>query len=262
MARSMYDDLRQLQPRLLVAALRREALRPYSYLVPLRWFIGIGWLRSAAEKLFDPAWHSGEVLRDFLGSEAVLGAASFPEFGRLVQTVVEPSAPLVSGVVLALQLVCGAGILVGSLTNAALLMGIGMNFVFMLAGVPNPSAFYVLIQLVLFTANTGAIIGFDGRVAARERSLLVAARAHHVTPRRQDRWWLGGLSVMFFILSVYSFAHASDFSAAGSVTDPAMVLGLVAALGGLMLFMGCLRPDTSIVVDLSERLASLQSARH
>jgi len=32
---------------------------------------------------------------------------------------------------------------------------------FLLAGAPNPSAFYVVIQVVLFLSNTGAILGFD-----------------------------------------------------------------------------------------------------
>lgn len=258
MARSMYDDLRQLRPRLLVAALRREALRPNAYLVPVRLFIGIGWLRSAAEKLFDPAWHSGEALRDFLGSEAVRGAASFPEFGRLIQAVVEPSAPLVSGLVLALQLVCGAGILVGTFTNAALLIGIGLNLAFMAAGAPNPSAFYILLQVVLFVSNAGAIFGFDGRAMARPRSVLIAARADQRVLNRADRWSIVGLCGLFMAISSFSLAHGIDFSPAGSVTDPALVMGLVTGLVAMMLLLVALRPVTTVVVDLTERLARLE----
>lgn len=239
---------------------RREALRADAYLVPIRWFIGIGWLRSAAEKLFDPAWHDGDVLRDFLGAQAMQGLAAFPEFGTFLQTVVEPSAPLVSGLVLALQLICGAGILVGTFTNAALLIGMGMNLAFMLAGVPNPSAFYLLIQSVLFAANAGAIMGFDGRMLARERSLLIAARSADRVPRRMDRWCLGMLSGLLVVISIYSLAHGTDFSAAGAVSDPALVLGLVTALAGLLMFVTSLRPYTTLVVDLSERLANRQLA--
>jgi len=241
-----------------LASLRRDSLRANAYLVPIRWFIGIGWLRSAFEKLFDPAWHDGDVLRQFLATEGGRGAAAFPELGQLIQSVIEPSAPLVSGLVLALQLVCGAGILVGTFTNAALLIGIGMNVAFMVAGAPNPSAFYVLIQFVLFSANAGAIMGFDGRPTAKRRSPLVAARAEQRDPNRTDRWSLGALVGLLFVISLYSFAHGNDFSPAGSVTDPALVLGLVTALAGAMLFIVVVRPGTTMVVDLSERLAKLE----
>jgi len=241
-----------------LAALRRDMLRANAYLVPIRWFIGVGWLRSALEKLFDPAWHEGDVLRTFLATEGERGALAFPEIGQFVQSVVEPSAPLVAGLVLALQLLCGAGILVGTFTNAALLIGIGMNLGFMAAGAPNPSAFYILIQLVLFVSNAGAIIGFDGRAIARRRSLLIAARADQSDVDRPDRWSLAVLSCVFGVISSFGFAHGTDFSPAGSVTDPALVMGLVTALAALMLLLVALRPSTTVVVDLTERLARLE----
>ena len=244
---------------------QRAARRPNAYLVPLRWFIGIGWLRATAEKLVDPSWHNGEAIRAFVGS--VNRAGVFPEFETFLHSVVVPAAPLVAWLVIALQLYCGAGILLGRSTNAALLTGIGLNLTFMLGGVPNPSAFYVLIQLVLFCAGAGAIMGFDGRVAAPNRSLLVAARSDNKTSHASDRWWLGGLASVLLTISAYSFAHGRDFSPAGSVGDPALVLGTVAALGGLIFFISALRLPTAFELDLSDeldlsgRLADLDSAR-
>jgi thiosulfate dehydrogenase (quinone) large subunit len=239
-------------------ALRRDTLHANAYLLPVRWFIGIGWLRSAVEKLLDPAWHDGDVLLTFLATEGERGALAFPELGQFVQSVVEPSAPLVAGFVLALQLLCGAGILVGTFTNAALLIGIGMNLSFMAAGAPNPSAFYILIQLVLFLSNVGAIVGFDGRALARRRSLLIAARAQQSDVDRADRWSLGVLCCVFAVISSFAFAHGTDFSPAGSVTDPAVVMGLVTALAALMVLLVALRPATTVLVDLTERLARLE----
>ncbi len=241
-----------------LAALRRDTLRGNAYLVPIRWFIGVGWLRSAAEKLFDPAWHEGDVLLTFLATEGERGALAFPEIGQFVQSVVVPSAPLVAGLVLALQLLCGAGILVGTFTNAALLVGIGMNLGFMVAGAPNPSAFYILIQVVLFVSNAGAIIGFDGRAIARRRSLLIAARAEQEDVDRADRWSLGLLCCVFAGISLFGFAHGVDFSPSGSVTDPALVMGLVTALASLTMLLVTLRRGTTVVVDLTERLARLE----
>ena len=243
-----------------LVGLQQEALRSDAYLVPLRWFLGIGWLRAAVEKLIDPAWYSGDVLRDFLGN-ATSGAVVFPAFETVLQTVIEPAAPLVSWLLVALQLACGMGILLGSLTNAALLTGIGMNLAFMMAGVPNPSAFYVLIQLVLFNADAGAIIGFDGRALAPDRSLPIAAQGEHRRPNHKDRWWLGGLVGALLVMSTYAFAHGTDFTPAGSVKDPALVLGMVTGLGALMCLISLMRPAPTFELNLSERLAKLENRR-
>ncbi|HUP18086.1 MAG TPA: hypothetical protein VM848_18805 [Acidimicrobiia bacterium] len=233
-------------------SLQREARRPTAYLVPLRWFIGIGWLRASAEKLVDPTWHNGEAIRAFVENAARPGA--FPEFETFLHSIVEPAAPVIAWVVVALQLYCGAGILLGRSTNAALLTGIGMNLTFMLAGVPNPSAFYVLIQLILFSAGAGAIMGFDGRATAPNRSLLIAARADNTASRPNDRWWLGGLASVLLAVSAYSFGHGRDFSPAGSINDPALVLGTVAALGGLIFFIRALRLPTEFELDFASQL--------
>ena len=231
---------------------QREARRANAFLVPLRWFIGIGWLRATAEKLVDPTWHNGEAIRAFVASANRAGL--FPEFETFLHSIVQPAAPLVAWLVVVLQLYCGAGILLGRSTNAALLTGIGLNFTFMLGGVPNPSAFYVLIQLVLFCAGAGAIMGFDGRALSRDRSLMIAARADNRTSHPNDRWWLGGLASVLLAVSAYSFAHGRDFSPAGSVNDPALVLGTVAALGGLTFFISALRLPTAFELNLSDEL--------
>lgn len=253
------DGLRGFQPRMWLPALRREATKANAYLVPLRWFLGVAWLRSAADKLLDPAWHSGDVLREFLATTGLRGASSFPELATLIEEVIEPSAPLVAGVVLALQLLFGAGILLGCFTNLALLGGITVNVAFMLAGAPNPSAFYVLIQIVLFTSNAGAIVGIDGWSGVRRRSILVAASPDSSVDQR-DRWSLRALSALLMLLSGFAFTHGSDFSPAGSVTDPALVLGFISVMGALMVLLGSLRPSTSLVVDLTERLAAFDAA--
>ena len=231
---------------------QREARRPNAYLVPLRWFIGIGWLRAAAEKLVDPAWHNGDALGAFASS--VNRAGVFPEFETFLHSIVVPAAPVVAWLVVGLQLYCGAGILLGRATNAALLTGIGLNLTFMLGGVPNPSAFYVLIQLVLFSAGAGAIMGFDGKASAPDRSLLIASRADNRRSNRNDRWWLGGLASLLLVVSAYSFAHGRDLSPLGSVNDPALVLGTVAALGGLIFFISALRLPTAFELDLADEL--------
>ena len=239
----------QAQSRLTWVRLKREAFLANAYLVPLRWFIGIGWLRAAVEKLVEPTWYNGDALRGFLGSfERV---RTFPTFESFLQVFVQPAAPVMAWLVVGLQIFCGAGILLGRSTNAALLTGIGLNLFFILAGVPNPSAFYILIQLVLFAAGAGAVLGFDGRADAPDRSLMIAAPAHHRAPNPNDRWWLGAAAAALIVISVYALAHATDFSPAGSVNDPALVLGTVAGLGGMTFLLSALRLINQIELDLT-----------
>src|SRR5262245_22069492 len=52
--------------RLLLRTVRLEALKEGSYLVPVRIFIGIGWLRAFAEKAVEPGWRDGTTLSTFL----------------------------------------------------------------------------------------------------------------------------------------------------------------------------------------------------
>ena len=50
----------------LMQALQREGV----YLLPLRLFIGIGWLRAGLEKLADSSWHTGLALSEFFQGSA------------------------------------------------------------------------------------------------------------------------------------------------------------------------------------------------
>jgi hypothetical protein len=46
--------------------IKRELSKEGAYLLPLRLFIGMGWLRAFAEKVVDPDWLGGTVLAAFL----------------------------------------------------------------------------------------------------------------------------------------------------------------------------------------------------
>ena len=77
--------------------------------------------------------------------------------------------------------------------------------------------------------------------------MLIAAGADNNASSANDRWWwMGGLATVFLAVSAYSFAHGRDFSPAGSVNDPALVLGTVTALRGLIVFNSALRSPTGI----------------
>ncbi len=50
--------------------LKRELCKEGAYLLPLRLFIGLGWLRAFAEKVADPDWLGGVALAAFLQETA------------------------------------------------------------------------------------------------------------------------------------------------------------------------------------------------
>src|SRR5690349_20741960 len=101
----------------LAAALRD----PGAYLLPLRLFIGIGWLRAFAEKAVDPDWSSGLTLSRFLTAHLEAGSIPFPLYASLVRDVFLPGAAPLAWIVVAGQLLAGLALLAGAMTSAALL---------------------------------------------------------------------------------------------------------------------------------------------
>ena len=141
--------------------------------MPVRLFIGLGWLRAGVEKLIEPTWWSGEALSTFLQGQISSDAIYFPFYQSLIPRLFEPHILLLSWLVMIGQLLAGMAILSGTLTNLALLAGLFMNLNFVLAGEVNPSAFYLVIQSVLLASNVGATLGGDAWLSLL--SLLGAA---------------------------------------------------------------------------------------
>jgi uncharacterized membrane protein len=117
-----------------------------------------------------------------------------------------------------------------------------MNLNFILAGAPNPSAFYFVIQVALFIGGTDAIIGLDQLLGRRIGTPLfvvkVRTRSWHY--RSKERALLG-LSVLSFGLAAYSLAHTRSYDPGLSVEDPAMILTVLFTLSSLQAFVSYLR---------------------
>ena len=77
----------------------------------------------------------------FLGERLARGAVALPPYEALVAGIFLPHAPTLGWLIMAGQPLAGLALLTGALTRAALLGGLFMNFNFLLAGEPNPSAF-------------------------------------------------------------------------------------------------------------------------
>lgn len=207
-----------------------------AYLLPMRLFIGLGWLRAGVEKLLDPNWAGGDSLHAFLTEQMAGGDVYFPFYAQFIHQVFLPNAAALAWIVLIGQLLVGAAIASGTLTNAALLGGLFMNLNFILAGRVDPSAFYVVIQLALFFGNAGAVVGVDAWLSRRVPSLFAAAQTEPYRPTAAERQLLRGAALLAAIAALLAVPFIREFGPQ-SVTDPAMllfILGGVAALGSFL----------------------------
>lgn len=208
---------------------RAEAHKEGVVLVPLRVFVGLGWLRAAAEKAVDPAWWDGAGLTAFLDAQLAGGQVIFPAYRAAMEGVFLPAAPVLAWVVLIGQLLAGLGILFGAFTGAALLGGLFMNLNFLLAGASNPSGFYVVIQAALLAANAGAVLGLDAR------------RAPSWPRPGLPRLTLGLGVLLALAVALLALSRVRAWDPAGSVHDPAMVLAILAGLAAWWLGLALLR---------------------
>ena len=225
------------------AQLRQTVSEDGAYLVPLRLFIGLGWLRACAEKVLDPGWRDGASLAAFLSHHLSAGEVAFPWYETLIAQVFLPHAAPLALLILLGQLLAGVAIAVGGLTNAALLGGLFMNLNFLLAGAANPSAFYIVIQVALLLTNAGAVLGLDAGLAKTIHNPLLVAQP--IAERRRRRWRVPMLPIgaISLITAVYALAHVTDWSPAGSVEDPAMIMAILALLSLAWAAIAWLRQD-------------------
>ena len=232
------------QPGAVWAAWLRQAVREDgAYLVPLRLFVGLGWLRACAEKVIDPGWRDGSSLAAFLSHHVAAGEVAFPWYETLIAQVFLPHATPLALLIVLGQFLAGVAIAAGGLTNAALLGGFFMNLNFLLAGAPNPSAFYIVIQVTLLLTNAGAILGLDAGLAKIIHPPLLVAQP--LAERRRRRWRAPVLPIgaILLVTAVYALAYVTDWSPAGSVEDPAMIVVILALLSLAWATIASLRQD-------------------
>jgi thiosulfate dehydrogenase (quinone) large subunit len=222
--------------------LQNELRREGAYLLPLRFFIGLGWLRASIEKIIEPEWHTGEALRAFFQEQLSTGNIHFPFYQALVTDLFTPNAFLLSWIIIVGQLLAGLAIAAGVFTNLALLGGLFMNLNFILVGQVNPSAFYIVIQTALFITNTGAVLGADSLISRFVPSIFISAQPQfeYTSRRAKDRWYFLGLAIISWVISLMVIPFIRDYSP-HSVDDPAMLMLILSALGGISWFVMFIR---------------------
>jgi uncharacterized membrane protein YphA (DoxX/SURF4 family) len=102
--------------------LQRQLKSEAAILLPLRLFIGIGWIRAGLEKLIDPGWPAGFALAQFFHEQMASGTVVFPFYQHLLRDVFVPHALGLSWLIMIGQLLTGIAIMTGTFTNLALIM--------------------------------------------------------------------------------------------------------------------------------------------
>jgi uncharacterized membrane protein YphA (DoxX/SURF4 family) len=211
-------------------------------LLPIRVFLAVGWLRAGVEKVVDSKWWNGDSLRTFLDAHHT---AALPPFRPVIDHAIQPLAMIVALVVVATEIGCGIAILIGRPLRAALRWAVVLNVAFVLCGQINPSAFYLVMEMVLLVAVADGTIGRRATLPTRRTYVFAAA---------------------LLIVAGALAPFVRTLEPAGVITDPAIMLMFLALLQAATLVMRCLFARTGTQSTASnhvwaERVTSWARAR-
>lgn len=192
-------------------------------LMPLRLFLAAGWVRAGVEKMIEPSWWTGDDLRAFLVTQHDVAISFFQPF---MDSVVAPMAMEIAAVVAVTEIMIGVAIGIGKPLRLALWWGIVLNVSFVLAGRVNPSAFYLIMQIVLLQAIA--------------EGLLVRSA------RRPANWALAA-AVGWFLTALHFIPYVHTIEPAEVIEDPAMMLLFLSVVVGVMCLLRWLRSDGEVV---------------
>jgi uncharacterized membrane protein YphA (DoxX/SURF4 family) len=229
-------------------AQRRVAL----LLLPLRLWVGIGWLRAGLEKVVQPDWFDGTALTQFVQQQADAGTAPWLIYIDLLARLVERAATPLGLAVVCAQIAIGLCLLTGTLTNLALLTAIAINVNLILAGIAAPNHFYIVIQVVLLAGGAGAAYGLDRWLSQVLRTSLLTGHRGLVDGVELSRGALVLLAVSACGLGAAAVPRIGSVLSEGGMNDPGftlVALGLVVALLVMALTRPVHRSDEESGVD-------------
>lgn len=206
-------------------AQRRVAL----LLLPLRLWIGVGWLRLGVSKALQPEWFDGTAFTGWLHEWPKAAAFPLSLYPDLVAGVAERAARPLGIAMLCAEIAIGLGLLTGTLTNLALLMAIMLNVNYLLAGSVSPSQYYIVIQVVLLAGGAGAAYSGDRWLSRAVRSVLLTG----------DRGLVDGVEVPRSLLVLLAVATGG------------LAVAVVPAVGGVLPREGADDPGFTVLALLS-----------
>jgi hypothetical protein len=209
-------------------AQRRVAL----LLLPLRIWIGLGWLRIGIANALQPEWLDGTALIGFLHRQAEAGTAPLSLYPDLVVDIAERAATPLGMIVVCCQIAIGLGLITGTLTNLALLTAILFNVNLILIGVPSPSQYYIVSEVVLLAGGAGAAYGIDRWLSRYLGSVVLTGHRGIVDGVQMSRSVLVLLALATGGLAVALVPTVEGVLPDRGVDDPGFILlGLLVLVG-------------------------------
>ncbi len=114
-----------------------------SWVLLIRVFIGLGWLRAVVAKAADPDWWDGTNIFSFA---ATYGLKSLTWYEPVLDNVITPNVRIIAAVVLLGEIIVALTLLTGHRMALGLSIGIFLNLNFIAGGAVNPSIFYLVAQ--------------------------------------------------------------------------------------------------------------------
>ncbi|WP_138416067.1 DoxX family protein [Aquibacillus sediminis] len=122
----------------------------------IRIYLGYSWITSGWGKVtgggFDASGFIQGAVANSKGEEATVQAW----WGAFLETFALPNADLFTFMVMWGEVLVGAGLIVGLFTNFAVLMGLVMNFSFLLSGTVSTNAQMVVLGMFVLVAGANA----------------------------------------------------------------------------------------------------------
>lgn len=134
-----------------------------------RLYVGWQWLHAGWEKLFSPAWvggSAGTAVSGFLNGALAKTGGEHPDvmswYAWLIKNVFLPSAPIMSYLVVAGEILVGIALIIGFKTKKSAIIGSFMNFNYLFSGTVSINPFLLLIQILIIAAyKVSGWIGVD-----------------------------------------------------------------------------------------------------
>lgn len=125
--------------------------------VIIRLYLGVRWLTSGWGKVVGGEFDAGGYLQAAVAQASGENPAVQGWWATFLEAVAIPNAGLFSFMVMWGEVLVGLGLLLGIFTNFAALMGLTMNFSFLLSGTlsTNPQMAILTIFIVIAGANAG-----------------------------------------------------------------------------------------------------------
>ena len=222
---------------IIIKSIKEDILKNTVFLLPLRLFIGLGWIRAGTEKIVSEQWISGEILNNYFIAQLSNGSIQISFYIQCIEQFFIPNVQSLIWIIVIGQLLAAVSIFFGIFCNFGLLGGLFMNLNFILAGSINPSAFYMIIQSVLFTANTGAIVGLDKIICRYIPYEICVAQINGKKPNPTiEKWSYFTLIIGSFCLAGIVFPYIKDFSP-NAIHDQGMIIFILSILGGISTFI-------------------------